>query len=60
MAEASQPYEAETEYDFTLMKSVRIEGTRLSRMDNHSAKGAFLNKIVAQEGADAIATAEPR
>lgn len=53
-------YEAGTIYDYTLMRSVRIEGAPLSRMDSHHADGAFLNKIVEQEGANAIATASPR
>lgn len=61
MAKKTTPvYEADSEYVFSLTASIRVDGIRLSRMDQHSAKGDFLNRIVKQEGADVIANAERR
>lgn len=56
----SQPYEPATEYSFRLLRSVRVDGIRLSRSDDHQALGEILNQIVAQEGHDVIDTARPR
>jgi|GEM_PF-3099234 len=54
----SQPrYEPDTTYLFRLLKSVKVEGGRYARSDEHRAKGELLNKIVDQEGEDAIDTA---
>ena len=51
-------YEPETTYLFRLLKSVKLkEGGRYARSDEHTAKGELLNKIVDQEGEDAIDTA---
>ncbi|MGQ3671780.1 hypothetical protein ACT6QG_05225 [Xanthobacter sp. TB0136] len=56
----SQPYDPATDYVFRLMQSVRVDGVRLSRAEEHQARGEFLNRIVAQEGRDVIDSARPR
>ena len=57
-AAATQRYEPHTTYLFRLFKTVKLDqGGRYPRSDEHRAKGELLNKIVDQEGEDAIDTA---
>ena len=57
-AAASPRYEPETIYTFRLFQTVKLrEGGRYARSDQHEAKGELLNKIVDQEGEDAVDTA---
>ncbi len=58
MAAKTKPaYEPETQYLFRILRTIRVDGVRLSRADEHEAEGAFVNRIVAQEGDDVIDTA---
>ena len=56
-AAANPRYEPDTTYVFRLFKSVKFQGGRYSRSDDHRAAGVLLNGIVDQEGDDAVDTA---
>lgn len=58
MAAKTKPaYEPQTQYLFRVLRTIRVDGVRLSRSEGHEAAGEFVNRVVAQEGDDVIDTA---
>lgn len=58
-ASAPQPpaYEPERQYQVVLKRPVIILGVRFLPRDKHVMRGDFLNLAIAENGADAIASA---
>ena len=50
-------YEPDTVYLFRLLRSVKLDGGRYGRADEHRAQGSLLNRLAEQEGDDVIDTA---
>jgi hypothetical protein len=53
-------FDPETIYDVRLSRTVMVGRARIKPLGVHQMTGATLNAIVAEEGADAIDSAEPR
>jgi hypothetical protein len=54
------PFDPETIYDVRLTRTVMVGRARIKPLGAHQMTGATLNAIVAEEGADAIDSADPR
>lgn len=52
-------YEAEVEYNVRLMKPLVSDGIQFLPRHEHTMKGDFLNRLIAENGPDAIDTASP-
>lgn len=55
---AVKTYSDKKQYRFRLTRTIKLDGCRYGRSDIHEASGALLNRIIEQEGGDAIDTAD--
>lgn len=59
-ATSTGSYDPETIYEVRLSRTVMVGRARIKPLGGHQMTGATLNAIVAEEGTDAIVSADPR